>query len=118
MRAVDCQANNEKDFPKPSENNIKKTFYSEHTDDFRFDEDRKTFSLSDNRKNLLKNKRHRDPEDLDIAKHSIIRNIKVLVYINFNLRYFQFIENKSFFIEGVIKINFFLRPFSANTLVF
>lgn len=76
MRAVDCQAN-KKDFPKPSENNAKKIFNIEQTDNLRFDEDRKTFHIWDCSENLLKNKRYRDPQNLDITKHAIIRNINV-----------------------------------------
>ncbi len=77
MRAVDCQAN-KKDFPKPSENNTKQIFNTEHQGFLRFDEDRKTFNLSDNSESFLKNKRLRDPQELDVAKHSIIRNINVI----------------------------------------
>jgi len=76
MRAVDCQAT-KKDFPKLIENNAKKLFKIEQQNNLKFDEDRKTFHFHDFNESLLKNKRNRDPQNLDIAKHSIIRNINV-----------------------------------------
>ena len=79
MKAIPCQAN-KKDFSMPSENNTKKIIHIEQPENLRFNKDRKTFHISDNSENLLKNKRYRDPQDFDIAKHSIIRNINVFFF--------------------------------------
>jgi len=76
MKAVDCQAN-KIDFINSQENYTHKIFNVEQENCIKFNKESKIFQLSENNLKLLKNKRSRDPQNLDIAKHTIIRNINV-----------------------------------------
>jgi hypothetical protein len=77
MKAIDFQTN------KVEQSNIKdnseqKLFHIEQEKNIKFNIGNKTFYYCQNEEKLIKNKRNRDPQNLDIAKHTIIRNINVI----------------------------------------